>query len=234
MSGAKQIESPNWVEGATFVLVLIGVAGAGVKFWIVDWPQHVVASRKAEIDLGRAEEPRFSVIGEVSSPDLFVVDGGRSVPICPVLVEIQNDGDVPIRLDSVEFRVFVAHLGSISKRAKVAESGDKIVLATRRTSDDTESLPAESIVGAIDPLSASWEEKADLCRKIAPVNNRIPPGKRRLERFHLLAPTSLSTLVTKVEVTVKTASGNVTWYGFANPQMCAPIPPELIDRAPSP
>jgi hypothetical protein len=234
MSDAKQVESPNWVEGATFVLVLLGVAGAGVKFWIVDWPQHVIASKKSEIDLRRAEEPRFSVIGEVSSPDLFVVDGDRSVPICPVVVEIQNDGDVPIHLDSVEFRVFVAHLGSISRRARVGESDDKIVLATRQVSDNPGRLPAESIVGAIDPHSSSWEEKADLCRKIEHVNNRIPPGQRRLERFHLLAPTSLSTLVTKVEVTVKTAAGNVTWYGFANPQMCAPIPPELIDRAPSP
>ena len=213
------------IEVWTLALVVLGLFGQAVKFALYDRPKANLELRKQEIEVARAESESVSITGEVLTPDLFVANGDRSVPLCPVVIKIRNDGQIPIHLDDLDFRVFVASLREITALERIESPQNGIVLAS---SNDDGAWPMASDVGIIDYNSPSWVEKVKLRRK--PTGSIVQPGQTHIERLHLLAPTNVSSIVTKVDVTVHTKRSRYGWSGFANPLMCVPA----VDIAPAP
>lgn len=210
------------VDIATFVLVIVGMVGATWKFLIHDRQLLDLERREREVAVAMAEEESVSLLGQVYGPDVYIVDGKRGVPVCPVFVTVQNDGKVPTRIERIDFRVSVAALRDVSLVADIEEPEEGVVLASASDSEGT--IQDAAIVGIIDPDSEKWVEKAELRKTIVPNGGTIPAGQSRTERLHVFAPTSRSKNLTKIEVTVHTTKSKQRWYGFASQEICGPIP----------
>jgi hypothetical protein len=221
MSSQKN-DGPNWVEVWTLTAVLLGIGGSALKFAWFDWPLANLERREREVEVARTVTEAVSLEGQVLAPDLFVVDGEHGIPLCPVFLNISNDGDTPARLKKIEMRVFTASLRDVSILTQMKTPSNGIVLASGDDSRQKKPERPECIVGIIDPDSDNWVELAQLAREMIPAEGVIPPKQRRVERLHLIAPTNYSSVITKIEMTVFTEQATHKWYGFANPAMCAP------------
>ncbi len=200
-------------------LLVISMAAQAAKFLFWDRPQNEVIYQKAKIEASRAAAESLSLIGEVFSPDLNLFDGDISLPICPVVVKIQNDGQIPIQLKRLEFKVLVAQLRNVTIIEPIgALKGGPIVAPSGNMPNKPNETPH---VGIIDYDSNSWTEVAGIVRK--PSRDALPAGQSFTERLHVLSKRDSTPVLTKVEVSLQTEKHEYRWSGFMNPSMCGPV-----------
>ncbi len=223
IEGSKPIEVAQLWLGIAQVLLILGASAAGAWKWVsIDSRMADLDRRHREVEVVKAETEALSVVGQVLDSEVYLQVGDRSVPVCPVFVTLQNVGQVPVRVTSLEFRVFTATLGDVSALTTIDVPKNDISLTAGN--DIAESaLPDKEILGVLLSNSANWIEKKELAQNFPPSNEMIPSGQSRLERLHVLAPTMNSSLLTKIEVTVHTEKATHRWFGFTNTAVCRPI-----------
>lgn len=217
----KSNEGPNWADKCTLFVVVTTLVCGSVKFLFFDWHVADLHRRQNEVEVAKSEMECLSVVGQVLNADAFVRLGERSVPVCPVHITLENAGETPVRVKKIEFRVFVAPIEDVSALTKVAIPKNDVILVSGVDSQRSEA-EKEEVVGVLLSNSTNWNEQVELAQNFLPNSEVIPPGQARLERLHLLAPTSYSSLLTKIEVTVHTEKSKHRWFGFANSAVCAP------------
>lgn len=232
---ADQVKAPTktqWLKEivplATLVVAVLALVAQQIQFWVFTRPTLVKDDEHKGLVVNVAKSESLSILGQVESPELYIVDNREAIPVCPVFIEMTNTGMTPVQIKSIEFRVLIAPLRSVSKLALPDPGLDTSIVLTSGTARGDGSSTTQTPIGIIDPESAAWTEKAELSKRIEPTHGVIAPSQKRHERIHLLAPTECSFL-TKVEVTVKTDRTTQKWYGFANPQLCRPsaMPPSV-------
>lgn len=210
----------DWLLVGNLLCTLVfGVVGA-IWAWRTTGPLAELERRAKVVDVRLAEAEAFTLEGQIMSPDIFYEHNNERVPLCPVLVDVRNTGKTDVQLTKVEFRVFVAPLGDVSKLSTRPPAKPVTAKVLQQVA---ESDAQSSVVGLIDPDSPNWVEQVGISKVIELKNGIVPAGQSRLERYHLISPIEMSVL-TKVQVTVSSNKTSQTWYAFANPGMCRPGP----------
>lgn len=220
---AKPIEVAQLWLGIAQLALLLGASAAGAWKWVsIDSKIADLNRRHREVEVAKAETEALSVVGQVLDSEVYLQVGDRSVPVCPVFVTLHNVGQIPVRVTSLEFRVFTATLADVSALTTIEIPKNEIALTA--ASDIAQNVsPDKEILGVLLSNSANWIEKKDLAQNFPPSNEMIPSGQSRLERLHVIAPTMNSSLLTKIEVTVHTEKAKHRWFGFTNTAVCRPI-----------
>ena len=209
------------IEKWTLGILIAATIGGAAQFLFVTWPAARVEIARNSIAAARAQAESLSVTGSIRAPDLYVRIKDVPVAVCPVVIELSNDGERPIELKTVEFRVFVAPLHDISSIVTVAAPKDKLILASGQVTDATAQSDEDTYVGTISAESSKWIEKEQLRQKFE-INTKLPAGQYRSQKMHLLASHNNPSVVTKVEVLIHTSNSTLRWHGFSNPAMCSP------------
>lgn len=231
------------VEIWTVVLTASVLVGGLGKFVFFDWKNSALDQRQKEVAVQKAESEILSLEGKWQPPEVRTILQKTMVSVSPVFIDIKNDGEIPVQIRKIEFKVFTAKLDEVSKLNVYPLDVSKFELGTLVQIDASTRGPT---FGFIDPDSSAWQEQASI--KLKPISGPIPPGQRRSERRHVIAEPGDASLLTKVEVSVATDKGTYRWYGFSpvsgevadfyggassRGPWSRPPTPELID-APSP
>ncbi len=158
---------------------------------------------------------------QILGDELMLSLGGREVPVRPIYVYITNTGQVPVLMRDLEFQLHTSSIEGVAVTTTIQMPNENILPVG--AIDEDSDAPETVLLGVIDPDSESWVEAKELRQSADLRNTVLAPGQSCVERRHILSPGCETHVLTKVEVTLRTAKASRRWYGFVSePAMCLP------------